>query len=335
MKIAIVVPNWNGEDYIRFCLDSLLAQSVKSTIIVVDNGSVDSSRKILKSYGNKIVCLYNPKNLGFAGGVNVGIRYALEHGVEAVALFNNDAVADRNWLKFLAGSLKKDTGIVTSLILSISKNLIDSTGDMLTIWGLPYPRGRGSNVNDNNYTKEEMVFGASGGASLYSSAMLRDIGLFDEDLFAYYEDVDISFRAQLAGWKTVYQPKAVAYHHIGATSGKIKGFTTYQTFKNLPLVLLKNVPKGLLLTIWPRFILAYVSFFLSSIPRGDFFNAIRGFGKFLRLMPKKFQERKAIQTSKRVSSDYIRSLLINNLPPNSHKLRKLRNVWWKISGKRL
>ena len=83
--------------------------------------------------------------------------------------------------------------------------------------------------------------------------MLKQIGLFDEDFFAYYEDVDISFRAQLAGWKVAYAPKAVAYHQIGATSSKIKGFTTYQTMKNLPMLLWKNVPAGLLISVVPRF----------------------------------------------------------------------------------
>src|SRR6201999_312952 len=95
----------------------------------------------------------------------------------------------------------------------------------------------------DKYDKQTAVFVASGGASLYRIKMLQEIGLFDEDFFAYYEDVDLSFRAQLAGWKVAYAPRAVAYHQIGATSGHIKGFTTYQTIKNLPLLFYKNVPR--------------------------------------------------------------------------------------------
>lgn len=95
--------------------------------------------------------------------------------------------------------------------------------------------------------------------------MLQEIGLFDEDFFAYYEDVDLSFRAQLSGWKVLYSPAAIAYHQIGATSSKIEGFTTYQTIKNLPWLLWKNVPSRLLWQVVPRFKLAYVSFFISAL----------------------------------------------------------------------
>jgi GT2 family glycosyltransferase len=142
--------------------------------------------------------------------------------------------------------------------------------------------------------------------------------------------VDLSFRAQLAGWKVLYQPKAVAYHRIGETSGRIKGFTVYQTFKNLPMMIIKNVPKGLGNIIYPRFILAYTSFFLSALARGDGWHAFKGFSKFLSLLPKKLGERRKIQSGKKVSNEYIYSILTHDLPENSTKLRKLRAVWQKL-----
>ena len=86
---------------------------------------------------------------------------------------------------------------------------------------------------------------------------VRQIGLFDEDFFAYYEDVDISFRAQLAGWKVAFVPGAIVYHEIGATSGRVKGLAAYHTLKNLPLLMWKNVPWRLMPKVWPRLALAY------------------------------------------------------------------------------
>lgn len=332
MKTAVVVPNWNGEKFLRECIDSLLAQSQSATVVVVDNGSVDGSRDILQSYSDKIVTIYRDRNYGFTGGVNPGLEYAIDHSFDAVAAFNNDAVAHKDWLKHLAAELEGNTGIVTCQLQSIDGKTIDSTGDQLTSWGLPYPRNRGSAVADSQTSKGEFVFGASGGASLYSVPMLREIGLFDDDFFAYYEDTDISFRAQLAGWKVYYTPLAIAYHRIGATSSRLKDFGVYQTFKNLPWVLIKNVPRGLILRTWIRFKLAYLLFLLSAIIRGQGAAAFRGIFACLRLVPRKFTQRHAIQSQKKVSVGYIDSILTHDLPENSHKLRRLRAIWWKLRG---
>lgn len=333
MKTVVVIPNWNGEEYLRECIDSLLNQSVKSTIVVVDNGSSDASREILEAYGKKIVRIYREKNYGFTGGVNPGIKYAMENDFDAVALLNNDAVADKDWLNHLVSEIRGEIGIVTCSLQTYDKKHMDSTGESMTTWGLPYPRGRDSAAGDS-MSEKEFIFGASGGASLYSIPMFREVGIFDDDFFAYYEDVDVSFRAQLAGWKALYVPKAVAYHRIGKTSERIKGFTVYHTFKNLPLVTFKNVPKGLRHVIYPRFMLAYTFFFFSALTRGDGWIALKGFGKFLSLIPKKSRERKEIQSKKKVDNAYINSILTHDLPENSARLRKLRSMWWKLRGKK-
>ncbi len=124
-----------------------------------------------------------------------------------IGLFNNDAVADKDWLKNLTQVLDEnsDTGIVTCKLVDANNQHLDSTGDIYTVWGLPFPRGRGEPVS-TKYDDKTDIFAASGGASLYRTKMLEEIGLFDEDFFAYYEDVDLSFRAQLAGWKVKYAP---------------------------------------------------------------------------------------------------------------------------------
>lgn len=334
-KIFVVVPNWNGKDELKACLDSLQAQTQSAQILVVENGSTDGSLEYIQENFNIVQLVINKTNLGFAGGVNSGIREAIASGADYIALFNNDAVADKDWLKHLLESLEQnpEVGIATCKLLSADKKQIDSTGDQYTTWGLPYPRGRGE-ITSNKYDSATDIFGASGGASLYRTKMFKEIGLFDEDFFAYFEDVDLSFRAQLAGWKVLYVPEAIVYHKIGATSGKIKGFTTYQTFKNYPLLFWKNVPFPLMFKMLPRFTLVYVSIYISSLLKGRGLPATKGLVRSLTLLPKKTLERRRIQKSRMVSAEHINGLLLHDLPPNADKLRKLRSRWWKIIGKR-
>ena len=334
-KACVVVPNWNGKASLAACLDSLVASTFNAEVVVVENGSTDGSVEFLQENYPQITVLPQAVNLGFAGGVNVGIRYAIEQGSEFVALFNNDAVADKDWFENLVnGTHDKTVGITTCTFMSIDGKHLDSTGDLFTNWGLPYPRGR-SEAPTGQYDEHTDIFGASGGASLYRVSMLEEIGLFDEDFFAYYEDVDISFRAQLAGWKVQYVPAAIAYHDTGSTSRKIKGFTTYQTMKNQPLVIFKNVPAGLLWSILWRFMIAHSLFFLRAVSRGQGWIALKGDAQGTRLLFNKMGERRRIQSSRRVSNDYIWSIITHDLPPNATALRKLRAKWWKLSGKHL
>lgn len=332
IKTAVVVPNWNGKLKIEECLNSLIIQSIKNTIILVDNGSTDGSVSFIKEKFPEVICIELPKNVGFAGGVNRGIKKAIELGFDYVALFNNDAVADKDWLKYMLEDININVGIVTCSFINLDKKKIDSTGDLYTNWGLPFPRGRNENFN-NQYYEDIYVFAGSGGASLYRAKIFLEIGFFDEDFFAYYEDVDFSFRAQLSGWKVKYSPNSIAYHDTGSTSKTIKGFTTYQTVKNLPWLYWKNVPTKYLFTIGVRFYFAYLTIFISAIQRGQIWPAFKGLLISIIYLPKKLFERNRIQRSKKVESEYIWSIISHDLPPNAVKLRKIRNKWWGIINK--
>lgn len=331
-RLVVIVLNWNGIDDTLVCFESLLKQTVSDfRIIIVDNGSVDSSKEVLKKLQNdnpeKLVVLYNSYNKGFAGGVNTGISWALKNNSETVVLFNNDAAADKKWLQSLVNaSQDKQTGIVTGLLLHTDKKTIDSTGEQYSKWGLPFPRNRKLAVDSAplaGYT-----FGATGGASLYKTALFKDIGLFDEDFFAYYEDTDVSFRAQLAGWKVMYTPEAVAYHKQGATSNKIPGFAVRQTFKNLPLLFIKNVPNSLLLNVGVRFWLAYILMLGHAIKNGQGGPAINGWSQGVVLFWKTaLPARRTVQRSKKVTDEYIKSILWPDLPPDQTGLRKLRRIF--------
>lgn len=331
-RVAIVVVNYKGIEDTKSAIASLAKQSFPDfTIVAVENGSHDGSAEVFHQlehdYGKKLVALYNDKNTGFDGGVNTGIKWAFDNNCEYVILFNNDAIADPKWVESLVTTAdkKQDCAMVTGLLLHQDGKTIDSTGDWYSTWGLPFPRNRGDKTSVA--PTEGEVFGATGGATLHRIATLKEIGIFDEDFFAYYEDVDISFRAQLMGWKVYYQPKAIAYHQQGGTSSKMPGFTVYQTFKNLPLVYIKNVPFGLLFPIGVRFYAAYWLMYFKALLRGDFIPATKGLLQGIWYSLKALGKRRHIQRTKKVSTTYIKSILWPDLPPDQTGLRKLRRFF--------
>lgn len=330
-SVLIVVLNWNGIDDTEKCVESLLVQTYKNyKILVVENGSGDDSlsriKKLAKAHPQKVLYAANSRNFGFAGGVNTGIKYALENNFDAVALFNNDAVADKDWLQNLEKNLNKETSIVTGLLLHANGKTIDSTGDFYSSWGIGFPRNRGD--KPSLAPVSGFVFSASGGSSLYKTSLFREIGLFDETFFAYYEDTDISFRTQLADHKIYYTKEAIAYHEQGATSSKIPGFTVYQTFKNLPLLFWKNVPAKLLYKVGPRFLLLYMLIFGNAIKKGSGWPAFKGIlASIWYFWTSALWKRFKIQRHKRVSARYIWSILYHDLPPEQTGMRKFRKLF--------
>lgn len=315
-KIFVVIPNWNGADLIAESLLSLQKQSMKADVIVVDNGSVDESVSIIESQFPDVQIIRLPQNTGFAGGVNTGIRAAIEQGADAVALFNNDAVADKKWLQELAETMQSDDkiGIVSCKQLRSDKKHIDSTGDFYSIWGMPFPRGR-NQIDKGQYDSQESVFSAPAGATLYRPDLFADIGLFDEMFFAYLEDVDISFRAQLAGWDIVYQPRAVVYHHVSATGSKLGSFTRFHYIKNFYMLYAKNMPGRLYWKYLPRFTVQAARLFVSALVKGGGWAYIRGLAWAFLLTPHIVHERRRIQSVRTVSINSIDAQLYKHRPP--------------------
>ena len=317
----IVILNFNGWQETLTCVDAVLKQTYKDFhIYLIENGSKDDSIEKLKDFENhdKITYIKNPKNLGFAGGVNQGIRYAIENDYEYVALLNNDAKVSEEWLeKLLAASKNVGSSATTGLLLNGDGTKIESTGDSYSSWGLPFPRQRDEDVSAA--LESGFVFGGTAGASLYKTELFKDIGLFDETFFAYFEDTDISFRAQLAGHKAYYTKDALAYHDHGTTSSKIPGFTVYQSFKNLPLFFWKDVPLGMLFITGIRFFACYGLMYVRAVLRGQFVPATKGILRSITLLPHALKERWRIQRKKRVTLSYLKSVIYSGLPPNNKR----------------
>lgn len=319
-KIFVVIPNWNGADLVAQALKSVQDQSIPAKCVVVDNGSVDDSIKLIEDQFPDVKLITLSKNTGFSGGVNAGIKYALGQDADAIALFNNDAVADRDWLKQLVGTMDQDDhiGIVACKIMRSDKKRLDSTGDFYSAWGTSFPRGR-DQIDTGQYETKEEVFFASGGASLYRAEVFKKIGLFDQDFFAYYEDCDLSFRARLAGWKIFYQPKAVVYHEVGATSSKIHNFGMYHGLKNIFFLSYKNLPFKLLVTQFPKRAIYYCALHARAWAKGNIGSSLRALVVVVLLLPKKTVQRWHIQKFRVLSAAQVNAMIYHDLPPSTKR----------------
>lgn len=317
MKLAVVIPNLNGAHMLAKCLESLKKQTVKAEIIVADNGSTDDSVYIIEEQFPEVTLIKSHKNLGFAGGVNLGLRYALENGFEAVALFNNDAVADKYWLEELVNSLKENPriGVVTCKFMRDDKKHFDSTGDNYSTRGIPFPRGR-NRLDKGQFDVPEYVFGASGGASLYRAKMLEEIGLFDERFFAYYEDVDISFRARLASWEVFYTPNSVAYHMVSGTSSAMgTNFSHFHSNKNFYYLYLKNMPGRLFWKYLPLFAYQGARSLASSLVNRRILSYLKAMFLVIWNLPGVFIDRVRIQSRRKAGINEIEDYLHKGRPP--------------------
>jgi len=242
--ISVVILNYNGKDYIEECLDSVIDQTYEPLeIIVVDNASIDSSLEILKEkYSSKIKLIESNTNLGFAGGNNLALDYTKG---EFIALLNNDAVADRRWIEEFMSAVNRCDGTfgmwASKILFYDDREIIDTAGHLIYPDGLNRGRGKGEK-DKGQYDKEEEVFFPSGCAAIYRKEMLDIIGFFDPDFFAYGDDTDLGMKARIAGWKCIYVPKSVVYHHSSAASGKYSPLKAYLVERNRLWVLIKYFP---------------------------------------------------------------------------------------------
>jgi len=248
--VSVIVPNWNGRHHLARCLPSLRAQAYSDfEVVVVDNGSTDESVTWLAEAYPDVRVLRNSHNLGFAAANNQAIQAT---DSPYVVTLNNDTEAASGWLAELVAAVESDAtvGMVASqILLAHAPDMIDSAGIEVDWSGTAWQRQRGEPVNDDDALEE--VFGPSAGAALYRRAMLDEIGLFDEDFFTYYEDVDLAWRARNAGWRCLYAPRARVYHVHSATGGQDPSLKRYLIGRNKVWALVQNYPWPAVLLWWP------------------------------------------------------------------------------------
>lgn len=223
-SLAIILLNWNGYEFTRACLESLqLLDYPDFEIIVVDNGSTDGSVGKLETLFKGIIFLTSSENLGFTGGNNLGIRYALKHGFQNVLLLNNDTIVEKNFVKPLIRHLQATPSCAAV------QPLIYYLHDQQGIWnaGGRYKKWLGKSETSYVIRDPENPYPTdwiTGCAFMIKSSVIKKVGLLDTAYFAYYEDVDWSLRIKAAGMELAVVPQSVIYHEAGASSkSKVAG----------------------------------------------------------------------------------------------------------------
>jgi GT2 family glycosyltransferase len=307
-EISIIVVNWNGKPLLSDCLVSLLRQTHSACeLIFVDNGSTDGSADWVRETFPQINVVQCSSNQGFTGGNLAGIEGARG---QFIALLNNDTRADERCLKNLLQPMLCDSqvGICAAKLLLDGKELLNSAGIGLTTAGVGFDRGYGE--DSSLYKVSEQVFGACAAGALYRRSMLEEIGFLDNDFFLYGEDVDLSFRAQIAGWKCMYVPTAIVYHKLNTTARKLSDIHVYYHTRNLEFVWLKNMPTMLMVRYLHHKIFQEIgAFCYLCLRHGKWKSFFRAKKDALKMLPRMIRRRRDIQRLRRVSNAYIESML--------------------------
>ena len=298
--VSVVIPNWNGRSHLERCLEALRCQTLAAfEVVVVDNASNDGSLEMLQEHFPWVRTIASPRNVGFAAANNLGIRAST---APFVATLNNDTEPRPDWLERLVEPALADVGIgmvASKMLFAHRPGTINSAGIALDRAGIAWDRLGGEPDAGTGATTE--VFGPCAGAALYRRQMLDEIGLFDEDFFAYLEDVDLAWRARLSGWRCLYAPAAAVYHVHSATGVEGSPFKSYHLGRNKVWSIAKNYPAPQLYMALPL-IVAYdlAAAMYGLVSRRDL-AGIRGRLAGLAGLPKQLSKRREVQRKGRVA----------------------------------
>ncbi|MBX3064194.1 MAG: glycosyltransferase family 2 protein [Anaerolineae bacterium] len=307
---SVVIPHWNGLQFLPTCYEALRRQTYpRVEVILADNGSTDGSQEYTREHYPEVRIVQLDRNYGFTGACNAGFRAA--QGAY-VALLNNDTEADPQWIESLVSAFQRhpDAGFLASKMLLFDKrDHFHTAGDFFGVNGWPGNRGAWQK-DEGQFDREEYVFSACAGASVYRKTLLDQVGLLDDDFFFGMEDIDLAWRAQFVGWKCVYVPQAVVYHKVSATGGGVT--SSYYDGRNAFYVLIKDYPAPLFRKYWRRILGKYAGTAWEAIRawRGKAARArLRGMATGLLHIPKMLGRRRQIQSSRKVSLDYVETIL--------------------------
>ena len=311
MLISVVIPNWNGAPHLPTCLHALRRQTLPPLeVIVVDNASSDDSQQLIRTHFPEVTLLALPDNRRFAGACNAGIR-AASQAAEAIALLNNDTEADPRWLENAARCLREhpDAGAVASKVrLFDRREYLHSAGDFYSVRGVPGNRGVWQ--RDDGRFDAEYVFGACGAAAIYRRTMLEAIGLLDERFEFSCEDVDLAWRAQLAGYRCALAHDAIVYHKVSATGGGV--LNSFYDGRNFIWLLAKDVPAEVWRAHWAAILREQWRIAWDALRawRGQAArNRLRGQLAGLLGLPRMLRARREVQRRRTISSEALRALL--------------------------
>ena len=271
MLTSVVIPNYNGIRYLKNCLLSLQkCEGEDFEVIVVDNGSTDGSDLLPDSLKLNVRLIKLNENTGFAHAVNVGIGEAKG---EYVILLNNDTEVESGFVRKLTEALKKNRKAFSASAMMVDMNnreVLDGAGDYYCALGWAFAYGKGKKTEECD--KDRKIFSSCAGACIYDKAKLEITGLFDELHFAYLEDVDLGYRARIAGFDNIYEPAAVVYHAGSGFSGsRYNEFKIKLSSRNSVYLILKNMPLLQLIINLPFIVFGYL---IKTL-----FFVLKGYGK--------------------------------------------------------
>lgn len=280
MQIAtVVIPNLNGMPYLKGCLDSLMEQSRQDfSVVMIDNGSADGSADYVEERYPEVEVVRFEQNEGFCRAVNEGIKRA---ATPYVILLNNDTVCETSFIEELVRAMERDPkcfSCASRMVKMQNSDLIDNAGDYYCALGWAYALGKGKPAA--KYNKERKIFSACAGAAIYRRGVFDEIGLFDEVHFAYLEDIDVAWRARIAGYCSRYVPSAVVHHVGSATSGSVyNDFKIRHSSRNSIYLIYKNMPLLQILINLPFLVPGFLIKMIFFAKKGYWKEYVTGLGK--------------------------------------------------------
>ncbi len=361
--IYIIILTYNGLPYLPKLFASLAVLDYsKYKILVLDSGSLDGSVMFLEKLKEQgqIELIKFKKNPGFCVGNNLGMQYALNNGAQNVVLLNQDTEVEPNFLAELVRVAESDEkiGVVQSLLIYNDKKTINSLGNQIHFLGYGWCEGNyeknqnsmkaplssrnsaGWLSDDNHKTQgiKEITY-ASGAAVLYKAEMLQKIGLFDENYFAYNEDMDLCIRARMAGYKTVLAPQSIVYHdyHFPTSKNKKRYFWME---KNRLYFIFKFYHFKTLFLIWPMMLAMDLGQFINALRKGYFMQYLWSRWWFLFHLKKILKARREIQQARRIGDKELLKNFASEIkyqPVNNFLLDQIGNPvmkwYWKLIKK--
>ncbi len=313
--VQVIIPNWNGRHFLPRCLEALSAQKFADwAVTVVDNGSTDGSIAWLREHAPFVHVIANTANQGFAAAVNQGIRTS---DSEYIATLNNDTEPESGWLEALVSAADSGDRVgmcASKMLFAARPQIINSTGICIDPVGIAWDcRGGEPDRPDSGAPTE--IFGPCAGAALYRRAMLDEIGLFDQDFFAYLEDVDLAWRARLAGWRALHVPAARVYHAHSGTLGEGSPLKSFLLGRNKVWLITKNYPMPWFLLYLPLILLYDGAAVLHALLAMRDIHALRGRWAGLAGLPQAWSKRRTVQAMRGIDANEWHKILHPLEPP--------------------
>jgi len=329
-EISVIVLNWNGKHFLEDCLSSLRRQTFRNfETILVDNGSTDGSVEYVRESFPEVIVEALPENLGFELGNLAGYNRA---SGELIVLLNNDTEVHPGFVEELhlaSRRFPRAGSFATKMLYFEDRQRIDICGAGITKAGSTVAFGR-DKLDGPEWSEAREVFAACAGAAGYRRKMIEDVGFLDGDFFMAYNDLDLSFRAQLRGYPCVFVPNAIVFHHYHATVKHNPSRHDFYSQRNIEYVYLKCMPFDLILRYLPLRLLYEFGAAAYFFRQGTGWAFVKAKFAVLRHLPMLLRKRKEIQRRRTLTSRQLLTLMENSWV--AEKWNKLQSAWRRTSA---